>query len=396
MNIKNILHTTVLIALCYGLLACLPPRAANSPPPPAFEKTFGGEGFDRGMFINHTSDGGYIACGYSTSFSQTEDVYVLKLDKNGALEWQKSYGTARTDMGWGIIESSNGGYVLHGTNGSTDGTNDDVSIRRLNATGEVLWEKHYGNEKDERVTFLQETSDGNWLLIGQRTQQSGVNIDSYVLKTDTSGQVLWEKTFGGPGIERTFYGAETPAGDYLLTGLTLPYDNNKADILILKISRNGELLFQKTWGEKEVHDIAHSCSRNSDGKSYTLTGYMESAKPGFHDGLWIQLDEAGNVLSTTRHQTGEDLRLMHAAGTADKGWVVAGYTRKDVTQNIWDAVLLKYDRSGQVQWLKTFGTPEKDDQGYWLTTDKSGAVTFTGYTKSTSENGDLWVVRVRR
>ncbi len=322
-------------------------------------------------------------------------MYVLKLDKTGALEWQKNYGSARTDLGWGIIESPNGGYVLHGTNGSVDGTNDDVSIRRLSAAGEILWEKRYGNEKDERVTFLQETADGNWLLIGQRTQQSGSDIDSYVLKTDTSGQVLWEKTFGGSGIERTFYGAETPDGDYLITGLTLPHGNNKADILLLKISRKGELLFQKTWGEKEVHEIAHSFSRNPDGKSYTLTGYIESATPGFHDALWMQVDESGNVIASQRHHTGEDLRLMHAEGTADKGWIVAGYTRKDISQNICDAVLLKYDRKGQVEWLQTFGTPEKDDQGYWLTTDKTGAVTFTGYTKSSSENGDLWVVRVK-
>ncbi len=141
------------------------------------------------------------------------------------------------------------------------------------------------------------------MLIGQRTIQDTVNIDSYVLKLDTTGNVIREKTFGGPRIERTFYGAETNQGDYLVSGLVLPYDNTKADILLLKIGKEGELVWSKTYGEKEVQDISHSFARNSDGKVFTMTGYIESAQPGFHDALFMQLDEDGKLLVTKRHHT---------------------------------------------------------------------------------------------
>jgi hypothetical protein len=357
----------------------------------SFNRTYGGDGFDRGMYLTHTSDNGYIVSGYTKSFGDNYDMYVVKLDANGNQQWQKNYGANKLEIGWGIIELKNKGYLLNGST-TKDSANDDIYILRLDMNGNVIWQKTYGNDKYERTTQLIQTSDNNYLLIGQRNHDS-INIDSYILKIDTSGNLLWEKTFGGPKTERTYYGAETPGGDFLITGSILPYQNSKADILLTKISKNGELIWTKTYGEENIHDIAHSFCLNKDKKNYTLTGYIESSKTGFHDGLFMQFDENGNLLTQKRYSTGEDLRLMHSEETEDGGFIATGYTRKDITKNIHDAVLLKFNKKGETVWMKTFGDPEKDDQGYWIVTNSDGGSTLTGYTNTFGKNGDLWIIK---
>ena len=359
-----------------------------------FQKTIGGDKFERALFIDHTTDGGYILCGYSNSFNTNNsyDIYVVKLDGAANVQWQKTFGGNRTDIGWGVKELKDKTYLLFGAIG-VDSTNDDIFITRLDGQGNPLWQKTYGNEKYERCTQMLATSDGNFLLIGQRNVGPGNNIDSYVMKIDDKGNLLWEKTYGGSFPERTYYGGETPNGDFLISGSVLPYQTAKADIFLLKINKHGEMIWTKALGEENVHDIAHSFSKNKEGNTYTLTGYSSTSKEGLHEGLFIQIDEHGNQLKHQTHDTGDDLRLMHSEETTDGGFIVAGYSRKDITKNIHDAVLLKFNKDGKVEWVKTFGDADKDDQGYWIVVNSDGTYTFTGYTHSAGNNGDIWLMK---
>lgn len=356
-----------------------------------FQRNFGGDKFDRALFIDHTSDDGYIICGYSNSFGNSNDIYVIKVDRTATVQWQKTFGGNRTDVGWGIKELNDKTYLLFGGIG-VDSTNDDIFIARLHANGNKLWERTYGGPAYERCTQMVPTSDNNFVFIGQRNIKEG-NIDSYVLKIDMNGNLLWEKTFGGPNVERTFYGAEIPGGDLLISGLALPYGNSKADLYFLRLNKNGDLVWSKTYGEKSVHEIVHSFCVNTDQKTFTLTGYSETTKEGFHEGLFLQIDENGNVIRKQTHNNGEDLRLMHAELTNDGSFIVTGYARKDIANDISDAVLLKFDKDGNVKWLKTFGDAVKDDQGYWIVINKDGGYTFVGYTYSSGTNGDIWMIK---
>lgn len=350
----------------------------SCPAQKTFQKNIGGDKFERALFIDRTNDNGYIVCGYTNSYGDgSYDIYVVKLDKAANIEWQKTFGGSRTDIGWGIKELKDKTYLLFG------------------AQGNKTWEKTYGNEKYERCTQMLPTSDGNFLLIGQRNVGPGNNIDSYVLKIDDKGNLLWEKCYGGSLPERTYYGGETSNGDFLISGSILPYASARADIFLLKISNGGEQHWIKTIGEEKVHDIVHSFCRNSDKKTYTLTGYSETAKERFHEGLFMQIDENGNLLNKQTYDTGEDMRLMHSEQTNDGGFIVTGYSRKDITKNINDAVLLKFNKEGKAEWVKTFGQPDKDDQGYWIVVNKDDTYTFVGYTHSAGNNGDLWVIKTK-
>jgi hypothetical protein len=367
-------------------------NVSNAKGQETFQKNFGGNKFERALFLTHTSDGGYMTTGYSSSFSGNYDIHIVKLDDKANIEWQKSFGNDKTDIGWGVKELKDKSYLVLGAVG-IDSTNDDIWIARLDKNGNKLWEKTYGSKVYERCTQMLSTSDGNFLLIGQRNVEPGKNIDSYILKIDIDGNLIWEKCFGGSFMERTFYGAETQGGDFIISGLILPYKNNKADIFLLKLNKNGEQLWTKTYGEEKVHDIVHSLSLNSDKKTYTMTGYSETIREGFHEALFMQIDENGNLLKKQTHDNGEDVRLMHSEQTKDGGFIVTGYTRKDITKNIYDAVLLKYDADGKVAWIKNFGLADKDDQGYWIVLNKDGGYTLTGYTHSLGINGDVWLIK---
>ena len=108
-----------------------------------FQKNFGGEKFDRALFIDHTGDGGYIVCGYSSSFSNggDYDIYVVKLDEGANVQWQKTFGGGRTDIGWGAGELNDKTFLMFGAIG-IDSTNDDIFITRLDAKGNQLWQKN--------------------------------------------------------------------------------------------------------------------------------------------------------------------------------------------------------------------------------------------------------------
>ncbi len=357
-----------------------------------FDRIYGGTGFDRGMHISLTSGNGYIVCGYSSSFGNNNDLYVLRLDEKGNKQWEKNFGENRSDIGWQILEMADKGLLLMGSKG-IDSVNEDIWVLRLDENGNKIWDKTYGNENYERATCIFPTSDGNYLLIGQRNVEGLKNIDSYLLKIAPDGTLLWEKTFGSEKIERTFYAAEDGEGNYFISGLILPYANEKADVLIFKTDKDGNLLWQKTWGNENIHEIVHSFSRNNNGKGFTLTGYTESGKPGIHDGLYMQMDENGAISGVKKYHTGNDLRLMHSEEATDGGFICTGFTRADTRQNLWDAVLLKYDSKGDAEWMKTFGKADKNDQGYWVLVNKDGGYTFTGFTHSRGNDGNLWVIK---
>jgi len=96
----------------------------------SYQKNFGGGKFDRALFIDHTNDDGYIVCGYSSSFSNSNDAYLVKLNKAGDVQWQKTFGGSRTDIGWGVHELKDKTYLLFGAIG-IDSTNDDIFITHL-------------------------------------------------------------------------------------------------------------------------------------------------------------------------------------------------------------------------------------------------------------------------
>ena len=356
----------------------------------SFDRTHGGEGFDRGMHI-FSLNNGWIVCGYSSSFGNGNQVYLIKLDKLGNKQWEKNYGGAGFEMGWTIKNAGNGAFMVLGMTNSRDSLNHDILVMKLERDGEMIWEKTFGNKKYERATDLMPTADGNFLISGQRNASS-TNIDNYLLKIDPDGNLIWEKSYGDSLSQRNFYSSGTKNGDYIVAGVHLPAGTSNTDIVLSRIDKDGNFKWTKNFGQLKDHDIVHSLTRNRNG-SYALIGYRSADRAGFHDALLLQVDENGKLLMEKTYSNGDDLRLMHAEPTPDGGLIATGFTRKDISKEIWDAVLIKFNSLGEKEWIKTFGSADKDDQGYWVVVNSDGGFTLTGYTHSKGKNGDLWVIR---
>lgn len=223
-----------------------------------WEKSFGGTAFDWADDVRQTSDGGYIICGTTTSgngvFAQRpggfSDFWVLKLSPDGELEWQKFYGGSGDDYGMSLVESDGGGYVVCGRSGSNDqqvsGNHGglDLWLLRIDPTGNLLWQKCFGGGYNEFGGLLEKTSDGNYIIGGFQAQTGSNNIltadfEAYVLKVDTNGNEIWHKTYGGSYYEDIKRIIPTTDGGYIFAGTTKSNDKDVAGNHPNAIEQNG-------------------------------------------------------------------------------------------------------------------------------------------------------------
>jgi Secretion system C-terminal sorting domain len=161
-----------------------------------WKKVYGGGGTDIARSVALTSDGGYIITGYTSSFGAgTDDVYVIKTNDTGDTLWTKAYGGASNDYGVSIMQTNDGGYMLFGET-SSFGNSSEYLLLRLNAAGYIVWSKVFGGQYQEFAASMSRADNGNILLSG-KSQTFGAGYgDSYVVCLDSTGTLLWSKTFG--------------------------------------------------------------------------------------------------------------------------------------------------------------------------------------------------------
>ncbi len=150
-----------------------------------WEKKFGGQNKDEGNCIRKTKDGGFIICGSTKTDASATQVYLLKIDGNGQEQWSKDFGGADDDIGYSVIEDVNGGYVIVGETSSKGAGNTDVYLIKTDPTGNMLWEKTYGTAKYEHAYSIIQTSDKGYAFCGTSGQAGGYKV--YFVKTDKNG-----------------------------------------------------------------------------------------------------------------------------------------------------------------------------------------------------------------
>jgi hypothetical protein len=170
-----------------------------------WQKTYGGTYDDYANSIQQTSDGGYIVAGRTYSFGAGyADVWVLKLDASGNVQWQKTYGGTYDDYANSIQQTSDGGYIVAGVTKSFRAGNADVWVLKLDASGNVQWQKIYGYEPGDFIPYsrndsansIQQTSDGGYIVASYGNFGLYSTVRSEVLKLDASGNVQWQKIYG--------------------------------------------------------------------------------------------------------------------------------------------------------------------------------------------------------
>lgn len=218
-----------------------------------WSRTFGGEDDSEAKSVKQTSDGGYIVAGI-TVMSDDEggiNVYLVKFNSNGNMEWSKVIGGARADYAEVVKQTSDGGYIVAGSTSSFGAGEEDAFIIRTDGKGNVLWSKTFGGKYNEEARNVEETKDGGYILSGWTSSFGAGGKDVYLIKTDSDGNEEWSRVFGAESDDAAYEVKQTQDGGYIVGGYTQKLNDKgelTADAYIIKVDKNGKLEWARTLG----------------------------------------------------------------------------------------------------------------------------------------------------
>ncbi len=209
----------------------------------SWEQSYGGVDFDIARSVEQTSDGGYIVAGdtwhAASGTTVNSDMVVLKLNSDGSIQWQKTYGDIDSDTACCVQETPDGGYILAGDTRSFTSISD-IWVLKLTSTGTISWQKTYGGNWSY-ASALDQTSDGGYIVAGHTHDYGAGFSDILLLKLDNTGAITWQKVYGGEGFEWAHAVEETTMGEYLVAGRTQSISAGSDDALLLKVDSNGDI-----------------------------------------------------------------------------------------------------------------------------------------------------------
>lgn len=368
------------------------PLAPEAGDPITFIQTQGGGRRDRGINVLQTSDGGYAVVGYSSSGNAVgEDVYLVRLDPQGELLWSSTYGGEGNDNGWDLLEREGGGFIVVGFTDSFGAGGMDIYLFETDAMGDLLWERTYGGPEDEFGWSMAATTDGGYVLGGQSESFGEGDRDGYLVRVDPQGEEIWSQTFGGPEEDRLFSVDATADSGFILTGTTRGFGAVERDLFLVKTNEDGELDWMQVFGG-DRDDVGHSVRRTAD-DGYMVTGYTRSFDAANYDTWMIKLDMTGEVEWEQFFGGSGDDRAIFGDQTEDGGYILTGYSRSFGAID-WDVLLVRADATGEILWHRTFGGVS-EDTGYTVRQTSDAGFIVTGETYSLGAGrGDMYIIKV--
>ncbi|MEX2484172.1 MAG: T9SS type A sorting domain-containing protein [Brumimicrobium sp.] len=402
-----------------------------------WQKSLGGSGWDKASSIEITTDGEYIVAGGSdsndgnvTGINGANDFWVVKLDTIGNITWQKSLGGSGSESAYSIQQTTDGGYIVAGSSQSNDGDvtvnngGQDYWVVKLDATGNIIWQKSLGGSGDDNANSIQQTLDGGYIVAGWSLSNDGdvtVNNggrDYWVVKLDSIGNIIWQKSFGGSWDERAESIQQTIDGGYIVGGLAYSGDGDVSggigggDYWVVRLDTAGNIIWEKSLGGSE-YERAQSIQQTTD-LGFILTGYSYSNDGDVtgHNGstnssdYWVvKLDSIGNITWQKSLGGSGSESAYSIQQTTDGGYITVGHSTSnngDVTLNNGgrDYWIVKLDTVGSIIWQKSLGGSGVDMTSS-IRQKTNGGFIVAGWSNSndidiTSNKGytDCWIVNL--
>ncbi len=359
----------------------------------SWARFYGGYSHNQAYSIQQTIDGGFIVAGHAAYLagSSSWDVWILKLGTTGDIEWQRIYGGGYKDVAYSIQQTADGGYIVAGFISFVFGGETDVWVLKLDSTGDIEWQRAYGGSNSDAAKSIQQTDDGGYIVAGYTSSFGEGESDVLILKLSSSGDVEWQKTYGGSDVDSVESIKQTNDGGYVAAGSTNSNGAGWSDILILKLDSSGDIEWQKTYGESSG-DGAYSIQQASDG-GYIVAGFTYSFGAGERDFWVLKLSPDGNV-EWQRSYGGANNDTAHSIQkTADGGYIAAGYTYSFGAgrDDFW---VLKFDQVGNVEWEHTYGGSNWD-RAFSIQQISGGEYLVSGYTWSYGDGlSDFFVIKI--
>jgi hypothetical protein len=235
--------------------------------------TIGGPQNNRAHSIQQTTDGGYIISGATGRFTSVlGDLYLVKTDSLGDTLWTRSYDRSSWDDGWSVQQTSDGGYIVAGN------TRDDIFVVKTDSLGDSLWTKTYFSASWEHSYSIQQTSGGGYVIAGVTYSFGPPGANVYLIKTDPLGDTLWTKTYGGLSDDYGRSVLQTSDGGYVVAGYTNSFGADSSDVYWFKTDSLGNILWTRIYGG-DHYDFGYSIQHTSDG-GFIIVGETRSFSSG--------------------------------------------------------------------------------------------------------------------
>ncbi len=427
-----------------------------------WQRLLGGNGIDDsfGPSLARTDDGGVILIGETSSSANGDvtstnhggtDLWLVKLDGGGAIEWQRLLGGSGEDWGSAVQQTTDGGYILLGSSfssesGDVTGVNHgaaDLWVVKVDGAGAIQWQRLLGGDRGDSGHSVQQTADGGYILLGTSSSSANGDVagtnhgtdtdDLWVVKLDAGGTIQWQQLLGGSEIEDGWSLQQADDGGYVLLGSSgssasgnvTGTNHGVVDLWVVKLSSLGAIQWQRLLGGSGA-EYGWSAQQTADGGSILLGSSSSSASGDVtgtnHDGgllpgnistdFWVvKLDAAGAIqwqelLGGDRDDFGRSIRL-----TADGGYILLGESWSSASGDVtgtrhgeWDLWAVKLSEAGAIQWQRLLGGRGSDNAGSILQAADGGYVLFGDSTSSANGdvagtnhgNGDIWMVKLNR
>jgi len=301
-----------------------------------WEKAYGGSGDDVANWIVQSGDGGFVMAGWTTSFGVGHrDAYLLKIDGNGNLIWANAYGGQSGDGALGIVETGDGAFIAAGITTSFGAGNASAYLLRVNGDGNLVWDKTYGGSGDDVANRIIRSGDGGFIVTGWTDSFGAGDPDAYVLKIDGDGNRIWEKAYGGSDDDEAIGVVQSGDGGFIVAGLTVPEFD---DVYLLKIDADGNKVWEKAYGGGDADRAYHIVPSEDDG--FIVVGVTCSFGAGYMDVYLLKIDGDGNKIWETTYGGREDDEPWEIINTEDGEFIVIGWTMSFAARDA-DAYLLK-------------------------------------------------------
>ena len=293
-----------------------------------WSKTYGGNQSDNGESIKETTDSGFVIAGHTNSFGAGGfDAYLIKTDKDGNLEWQKTYGGSDWDFAHSVILMPDGGYVIAGETYSSGLGNNDAYIIRTDSLGNSLWQRTFGTAQEDKVNDIFLAQDGFLYATGTTNGKGSGTNDAYVLKLDLSGNLIWEKSFGSLGDDQTFALSQHKINNLLvLFGYTNGSGAGGYDYLYVTTNYAGDSLGFNTKGTAEDdfgYDIAY---KNAVPNAFWSVGASVNTGSLLKDYHYFYVTTYGTYISSNTYGWIGDEIAKSISDCNDESFIMAGHT----------------------------------------------------------------------
>lgn len=376
----------IIISIIIGSSVSVPAQA----PDIFWAKTFGGSDYDYGNAVRQTADGGFIIAGSTKSSGAGDrDAWLIRTDSAGNALWSKTIGGLELDEVYSVWQNSDGGFIAAGQIRSGIADSIDILYFRTDSNGNLIWIKNYGGPGVQFGRSVQQTSDGGFIIAGY-TSDSLNHADAVLLLTDSSGKEIQYKIFDRGEYDYAHSVLQTATGGYTFCGSSAGSDI-MYDAWMVSTDPSLNLLNDKVYGGP-LSEYGQSLKQTSDG-GYIIAGSTYSYGSGNSDFWLIRTNSSGDTL-WTRAFGGTENELGYSVDlTDDGGFIAAGYTSSfgNGSQDMW---LIRTDSFGDTLWTKTIGGTSTDE-GKSVRCINDDEFIVCGNTLSYgSGETDVWLIRL--